>query len=206
MNKFWVILIILGVVAIAIGTTILYLIFGSGESKGNTVNVHKGEKPAGGNKNMGEEQSDTNIVQSTSQGGIHVLETTGMIHIDWKILLALSSIVIIAFMVKWAFQYKLFELINCNLCRRGTNAKGENNKGDNQRLAEKGGIMKKGDEHCDFRPNLVGTNKARRGHMLENDNGRFEEVENVGRGANEEINQFMNGIIQYTHEYRNQRH
>ena len=204
MNKFWVVLIILGVIAIAIGTTILYLIFGSGESKGNTVNVNKGEKPEGGSKNMGDEQSDTNIVQNTSQGGIHVLETTGMIHIDWKILMALSSIIIIAFMVKWAFQYKLFELIKCNLCTRGGNTKGENSKGDNQKLAEQGET--KGDKHCDFRQNLEGANKARRGNMLENDNGRFEEVENLGRSANEDIEQFMNGILQYTHEYRNLRH
>ena len=206
MSKFWVVLIFLGVVAIAIGAILLYLIFGSGNSKGNTVNVGKGQKPAGGDEQMGDEQSETNIVQSTSQGGIHVLETTGMIHIDWKILLALSSIIIIAFMVKWAFQYKLFELINCNLCKKGTNENGENNKGDNQRLAEKGGVKRKRDEHCDYRPNLVETNKARRGHMLDKDNGRFEEMESVERGADDEINLFMNGIIQYTHEYRNQRH
>ena len=76
----------------------------------------------------------------------------------------------------------------------------------NQRLAEKGGVKRKRDEHCDYRPNLVETNKAIRGHMLDKDNGRFEEMESVERGADGEINLFMNGIIQYTHEYRNQRH
>ena len=205
MNKFWVVLIILGVIAIAIGTTILYLIFGSGESKGNTVNLNKGEKPEGGSKNMGDEQSDTNIVQNTSQGGIHVLETTGMIHIDWKILMALSSIIIIAFMVKWAFQYKLFELIKCNLCTRGGNTKGENVKGDNQKLAEQGETKQKGDKHCDLRQNLEGANRARRGNMLETDNDRFEEVEDLGRNGNQDMEIFINGILQFIYEFRDMR-
>ena len=54
--KWWVIIIILGVIAIAIGTTILYFVFGSGESKGNTINLNKEKKPEGGNKNKGDEQ------------------------------------------------------------------------------------------------------------------------------------------------------
>ena len=204
MSKFWVILICLGVVALAIGAILLYLIFGSGNSKGNTVNVGKGQKPAGGDEQMGGEQSETNIVQSTSQGGVHVLETTGMIHIDWKILLALTSIIIVAFMIKWVFQYKLYELIDCNSCKKGTNENWDN-KGDNQRLAKKGGVKRKRDEHCDYIPNIVETNKTRRGNTVDKEDGRFEELECMQRGADNEINRYMNGIISYTNEYRNQR-
>ena len=205
MSKFWAVIICLGVLALAIGAGLLYLIFGTGNSGGNTVNVGKGQKPAKGDEQKVDEQSETNIVQSTSQGGFHFMESTGMIHIDWKVLLALSCVILIAFIIKWAFQYKLFELINCNFCKMGTNENGESNKGDNQRLAKKGGVKRKRDEHCDYIPNIVETNKTRRGNTVDKEEGRFEELECMQRGADNEINRYMNGIISYTNEYRNQR-
>ena len=205
MSKFWAVIIFLGVLALAIGAGLLYLIFGTGNSGGNTVNVGKGQKPVKGDEQKVDEQSETNIVQSTSQGGVHVLETTGMIHIDWKILLALSCVILMAFIIKWAFQYKLFDLINCNFCKMGTNANGESNNDDNQILTKKGGVKRKRDEHCDYIPNIVDTNKTRRGQTLNKEEGRFEELECMQRGTDDEINSYMDGIISYTNEYRNQR-
>ena len=65
--KWWVIMGILGIIALGILTTILYFVLGSGDSKGNTINLNNEKKPEGGNKNKGDKQSDTNIIQKTSQ-------------------------------------------------------------------------------------------------------------------------------------------
>ena len=211
--KWWAIIGILGILALGILTTILYFVLSSGDSKGNTINLNKGKKAEGGNKNEEDKQSDTNIIQQTSQGGVHVLETTGQIHIDWKILLSLSILIIIVFLVKWSFEYNLCQLIKCKRFTQIGNKKGKNDKqmkndkGDQLDLVERGRTIKRGDKQCDRGQNIEGANRARRGpnNMLETENDRIEEVEELNRGGNQDMETFINGILQFIYEFRDMR-
>ena len=141
--KWWIILGILGMLSLGILTTVLYFVLGSGDSQGNTVNLNNNKK------DEGDKQTDTNIIQQTSQGGVHILECTGQLHINWKILLSLSILILLVLIVKWSVQYNICKVIKCKRFSQTKNKKGEkekqrvNDEGENLNLVERRQTMEK---------------------------------------------------------------
>ena len=147
--KWWIIAVLTTAAAMGIIITVLYFTLGAGDSEGNKVNINNNKK------DEGEKGADTNIIQKTSQGGIHILECTGQLHINWQILLALGLIIMLILLVKWSIQYNLCKFITCQYFSISKNPdnkreKHMNNKeGENFDLAERGQISKKGDKQTD---------------------------------------------------------
>ena len=105
--KWWIVAVLTLAAAIGITITVLYFTLGAGDSEGNKVNIGSNEKDKGGNG------ADNNIIQKTNQGGIHILECTGQLHINWQVLLALGIIIILILLIKWGIQYNLCRFLTC---------------------------------------------------------------------------------------------
>ena len=106
---------------VIIGTIVLILYFtlGSGDNGGNNVNIDdKGGK--------GRQGGDNNIIQKTSQGGIHFLECYGNLHVNWKALLAVGAIILAILITKWAIQHNWCRVFK--VCQK-KNKKTETKKG-----------------------------------------------------------------------------
>ena len=109
---------------IGIVVLILYFTLGSGDNGGNNINIDDGKGGKGGKGGNG----DNNIIQKTVQGGIHILECTGNLHVNWKALMAVGFIVLAILLSKWAIQHNWCRV--CKVCRKG-------NKNKNTKRTEK---------------------------------------------------------------------
>ena len=102
-------IIAISILAIVIGITvmILYFTLGSGDNGGNNVNIDgKGEKE-------GNERGDNNIIQKTNQGGIHVFECAGQLHVNWQALMAMGMVIVVILVIKWGIQYNWCRVFTC---------------------------------------------------------------------------------------------
>ena len=98
MQKGGCICITITILTVIIGITILVLYFtlGSGDNGGNNVNIDdNGRKGENGN----------NIIQKTSQGGIHFFECEGQLHVNWQALMAMGMVIVAILTIKWGIQY-----------------------------------------------------------------------------------------------------
>ena len=107
------ILAIIGIVVL-----ILYFTLGSGDSGGNNITI---DDKKGGGKGGG----DNNIIQKTSQGGVHVFECYGNLHVNWKALLAVGAVILVILVTKWAIQHNWCRV--CKSCRKGSKTKNNKN-------------------------------------------------------------------------------
>ena len=105
-----ILLAIIGIVVL-----ILYFTLGSGDNGGNNVNI--GDNGSKGKKEGG----DNNIIQKTSQGGVHILECHGNLHVNWKALLAVGAIILAILITKWAIQHNWCKIFKS--CRKGNKKK-----------------------------------------------------------------------------------
>ena len=114
--------------------------------------------------------------------------------------------------MKWSFQYNIYKIIKCRQFTQTKNKKGENGKqrvndGDQLDLVERGQTIKKGDKRCDKGHNTEGASRARTGanKMLETESEHLEEVEVLNRVGNQDMETFINGILQFIYEFRDMR-
>ena len=107
------ILAIIGIVVL-----ILYFTLGSGDNGGNNINID-GKGGKGGKGGNG----DNNIIQKTVQGGIHILDCTGNLHVNWKALMAVGFIVLAILLSKWAIQHNWCRVFK--VCRKGSKTKND---------------------------------------------------------------------------------
>ena len=75
----------------------------------------------GDNGNKGNKGGDNNIIQKTSQGGFHILECYGNLHVNWKALLAVGAIILAILITKWAIQHNWCKIFKS--CRKGNKKK-----------------------------------------------------------------------------------
>ena len=91
---------------IGIIVLVLYFTLGRGDNGGNNVTIDDNS----GNGKRG--NGDNNIIQKTSQGGIHILECYGQLHVNWQALLAVGLVILVILVIKWAIQYNWCKLFS----------------------------------------------------------------------------------------------